>query len=141
MILDSEKDYQYKRVLHNTVFKVYNIKYYLAHFIMCFVYKKNLRCSFVSFSIYTHQWASHIAMQYIHVHIMNIIQIYRYKMLFLKIFIYTFITVYIFWITARFNFKGVLHPEMPDILFFLMSRYFLQFKFQICAYTQLKSKN
>ena len=31
-------------------------------------------------------------------------------------------------------------PEMTDILFFLTSGYFLQFKFQICAYTQLKSK-
>ena len=40
----------------------------------------------------------------------------------------------------KMQFKGVLHPEMLDILFFLISRYFLQFKLQICAYTQLESK-
>ena len=34
--------------------------------------------------------------------------------------------------------KGVLHPEMPDILFFYI-KIFLQFKSQICAYTQLKN--
>ena len=38
--------------------------------------------------------------------------------------------------------KGVLHPEMPDILYSIFYiKIFLQFKFQICAYTQLKSKN
>ena len=37
--------------------------------------------------------------------------------------------------------KGVLHPEMSDILFFFNIKIFLQFKFQICAYTQLKLKN
>ena len=41
--------------------------------------------------------------------------------------------------TIKMQFKGVLHPEMPDILFFYI-KIFLQFKFQICAYTQLKSK-
>ena len=38
------------------------------------------------------------------------------------------------------QFKGVLHPEMPDVLFFFNIKIFLQFKFQICAYTQLKGK-
>ena len=36
--------------------------------------------------------------------------------------------------------KGVLHPEMPDVLLFFNIKIFLQFKCQICAYTQLKSK-
>ena len=34
--------------------------------------------------------------------------------------------------TIKMQFKGVLHPEMPDILFFLISRYFynnLSFKY------------
>ena len=38
------------------------------------------------------------------------------------------------------QFKGVLHPEMPDILHFFNIKIILQFKFQICAYTQLKRK-
>ena len=42
--------------------------------------------------------------------------------------------------TIKMQFKGVLRPEMPDILFFFNIKIFLQFKFQICAYTQLKSK-
>ena len=42
--------------------------------------------------------------------------------------------------TIKMQFKGVLHPEMPDILFFFNIKIFLQFKFQICAYTQLKAK-
>ena len=42
--------------------------------------------------------------------------------------------------TIKMQFKGVLHSEMPDILFFFNIKIFLQFKFQICAYTQLKSK-
>ena len=37
------------------------------------------------------------------------------------------------------QFKGILHPEMPDFYYFNI-KIFLQFKFQICAYTQLKSK-
>ena len=39
--------------------------------------------------------------------------------------------------TIKMQFKGVLHPEMPDILFFFNIKIFLQFKFQIFAYTQL----
>ena len=35
--------------------------------------------------------------------------------------------------------KGILHPELPDSIYFNI-KIFLQFKFQICAYTQLKSK-
>ena len=35
--------------------------------------------------------------------------------------------------------KGVLHPELSDILFFNI-KIFLLFKFQICACTQLESK-
>ena len=42
--------------------------------------------------------------------------------------------------TIKMQIKGVLHPKMPDILFFFNIKIFLQFKFQICAYTQLKSK-
>ena len=42
--------------------------------------------------------------------------------------------------TIKMQFKGVLHPEMPDILFFFNIKIFLQFKFQICVYTQLKNK-
>ena len=43
--------------------------------------------------------------------------------------------------TIKMQFKGVLRPEMPDILYiFFNIKIFLQFKFQICAYTQLKSK-
>ena len=42
--------------------------------------------------------------------------------------------------TIKMQFKGVLNPEMPDILFFFNIKIFLQFKFQICAYTQLKNK-
>ena len=39
------------------------------------------------------------------------------------------------------RFKGVLHPDMHDILIFFNIKIFLQFKFQICAYAQLKNKN
>ena len=42
--------------------------------------------------------------------------------------------------TIKMQFKGVLHPVIPDIPFFFNIKTFLQFKFQICAYTQLKSK-
>ena len=42
--------------------------------------------------------------------------------------------------TIKMQFKGVLHPEMPDIPFFFNIKIFLQFKFRICAYTQLKNK-
>ena len=42
--------------------------------------------------------------------------------------------------TIKIQFKGVLHPKMPDILFFSNIKIFFKFKFQICAYTQLKSK-
>ena len=38
------------------------------------------------------------------------------------------------------HFKEVIHPEMPDIFFIFNIKIFLQFKFQICAYTQLKTK-
>ena len=41
--------------------------------------------------------------------------------------------------TIKMQFKGVLHPEMP-IFYYFNIKIFLQFKFQICAYTQLKSK-
>ena len=40
---------------------------------------------------------------------------------------------------GSYRVKGVLHPEMPNILVFNI-RIFLQFIFQICTYTQLKSK-
>ena len=43
--------------------------------------------------------------------------------------------------TIKMQFNGVLHPEMRDILFFFNINIFLQFKFQICAYTQLKAKS
>ena len=42
--------------------------------------------------------------------------------------------------TVKMQFKVFLHPEMPDIYIFFNIKIFLQFKFQICAYTQLKSK-
>ena len=42
--------------------------------------------------------------------------------------------------TIKMQFRGVLHSEMPDILFFFNIKIFLQFKFQTCAYTQLESK-
>ena len=32
--------------------------------------------------------------------------------------------------TIKMKFKGVLHPEMPDILFFLISRYFYNLNFK-----------
>ena len=32
--------------------------------------------------------------------------------------------------TIKMQFKGVLHPEMPDNLFFLISRYFYNFNFK-----------
>ena len=33
-----------------------------------------------------------------------------------------------------------LHPEMPDILFFLISRYFYNLNFNMCIYTVKKQK-
>ena len=42
--------------------------------------------------------------------------------------------------TIKMQFRGVLHPEIPDILFFFNIKIFLQFKFQICASTQLINK-
>ena len=41
--------------------------------------------------------------------------------------------------TIKMQFKRVLHPEMPDVLFFII-KMLLQFKFQRCAYTQLEKK-
>ena len=39
--------------------------------------------------------------------------------------------------TIKMQFKGVLHPEMPDILFFLISRYFYNLNFK---YMHIHSK-
>ena len=40
--------------------------------------------------------------------------------------------------TIKMQFKGVLHPEMPDILFFLISRYFYNLNFKYVHILQLK---
>ena len=42
--------------------------------------------------------------------------------------------------TIKMQFKGVLHPEMPDILLFLISRYFYNLNFNMCIYTVKKTK-
>ena len=40
--------------------------------------------------------------------------------------------------TIKMQFKGVLHPEMPDILFFLISRFFYNLNFK---YVHIHSYN
>ena len=42
--------------------------------------------------------------------------------------------------TIKMQFKGVLHPEMPDILFFLISRYFYNLNFKYMHIHSYKAK-
>ena len=42
--------------------------------------------------------------------------------------------------TIKMQFKGVLHPEVHDILFILISRYFYNLNFKYVHNTPLKSK-